>query len=138
MKTPVIADSSALVAQASTVDHDHNLAVSLSIHIKKTNRALIIPGEIFAETLNVLGKKVNHELSVETGWKFLESKELSIMEATLQIRKKTLEKFQRQPKSVSFTDCLVMAFADEFETNEIFGFDETFAKNGYKRLGIDK
>ena len=61
-----------------------------------------------------------------------------IAETTLEVRIEALEKFQKQPKSVSFTDCIVMAFADEYETREIFGFDDAFRKNGYIRFGIDK
>jgi predicted nucleic acid-binding protein len=35
-------------------------------------------------------------------------------------------------QSPSFVDCLVMVYADVCKTTEIFGFDETFAKNGYR------
>lgn len=54
------------------------------------------------------------------------------------IRLRALQNFQNQPAYVSFTDCVVMAFADEYETKDIFGFDEAFRKNGYIRVGIDK
>ena len=43
-----------------------------------------------------------------------------------------LERFARQPASVSFTDCLVMSLADRVGTKLIFGFDEVFRKNGYR------
>jgi hypothetical protein len=32
----------------------------------------------------------------------------------------------------SFFDCLVMAFARQYQTPYIFGFDEVFAKNSYR------
>ena len=35
-------------------------------------------------------------------------------------------------QSPSFVDCLVMTSADYYQTQEIFGFDEVFAKNGYR------
>jgi predicted nucleic acid-binding protein len=35
---------------------------------------------------------------------------------------------------VSFTDCVVMAYADAFQTKDIFGFDKQFADAGYTRL----
>jgi predicted nucleic acid-binding protein len=35
---------------------------------------------------------------------------------------------------VSFTDCIVMANADEYGTKTIFGFDTDHAKNGYEIL----
>ncbi len=31
----------------------------------------------------------------------------------------------------SFIDCLVMVTANQYQTEDIFGFDETFRKNGY-------
>ena len=45
------------------------------------------------------------------------------------------EKLKNQALSVSFTDCLVMVFADKYKTEEVFGFDEAFGKNGYKLPG---
>jgi predicted nucleic acid-binding protein len=44
------------------------------------------------------------------------------------------EKFAELPQSVGFTDCLVMATADEYETSDIFGFDKQFADAGYTRI----
>jgi predicted nucleic acid-binding protein len=37
-------------------------------------------------------------------------------------------------EAVSFTDCLVMAVADEYGTKDIFDFDKQFADAGYIRL----
>jgi hypothetical protein len=45
-----------------------------------------------------------------------------------------LEKFGDLPQGVSFTDCLVMAVADEYGTPGIFGYDKQFADAGYHRL----
>jgi predicted nucleic acid-binding protein len=45
-----------------------------------------------------------------------------------------LRKFETLPQAVSFTDCLVMATADEYETRDIFGFDKQFQDAGYNRL----
>ena len=44
------------------------------------------------------------------------------------------EKVQTLPQGVSFTDCLVMATADDYETRDIFGFDKQFQDAGYNRL----
>ena len=136
--TPIIADSSALVSLSSITDNNHQIANRQSLQIEKTDRQVIVPGEIFSETLNVLGKKVSKEIAIRTGSKIIKTKMFIIAETTLEVRIEALEKFQKQPKSVSFTDCIVMAFADEYETREIFGFDDAFRKNGYIRFGIDK
>ena len=136
--SPIIADSSALVSLASITDSNHQLAISLSNQLTKTNRQLVIPSDVFAETINTLGKKVSHNMAFGTASEILKSDSSIITEANPTIRQNALDKFQNQPESVSYTDCIVMAFADEYETKEIFGFDEVFRKNGYIRLGIDK
>lgn len=134
---PVIVDSSALISLASTTDQNNALATQVSNILQESNRPIILPGEIITEVINVLGKKETHSKAFSVGKELINSSEYIITETTPKIRQLSLKKFEAQPGSVSFTDCLVMAFADEFETKEIFGFDETFKKNGYVRVGID-
>jgi hypothetical protein len=40
----------------------------------------------------------------------------------------------RQGSQVSYTDAVVMAVADEYQTQKIFGFDEAFANCGYENI----
>ena len=136
MTNPIIADSSGLVSLALSTDSNHKQAVLIAGQIEKNNKTLILPGEIFAETINILGKKVSKEIAVFTADKILKSDLFQIVESSDAQRLSALEKFQKQPKSVSFTDCVVMAFADHFDTKDIFGFDGIFKKNGYVRLGM--
>lgn len=107
------------------------------LEIINSEASVIVPGEVFTELVNILGKKINHSVAIKTGKKILQQPELVIIETTDVIRRNAFEKFKKQPKLVSFTDCLVMAFTDFYETKEIFGFDEAFKKNGYVRIGID-
>ena len=137
MKTPIIADTSALISLASITDQNHILARKTSLFVKRGDYSLIVPGEIVTETTNTLGKKISHKIAIYTAVTLIGSNELAIIETTSNIRKEALELFKRQSESVSFTDCLVMVFADTFKTELIFGFDEAFKKNGYVRVGID-
>ena len=137
MNPPIIADSSALVSLATNTDNNHDKAVDIAESIKEHDLDVIIPGDVFSETLNVLGRKSSHQIAVGTAETILNSKSFIISETTVQIRKNALEIFRKQPHSVSFTDCLVMAFANHYHTKEIFGFDEIFRKNKYQRLGLD-
>lgn len=136
-KIPLVADTSALISLVSTTDRNHSPAVDLAAKIGEQKRPLIVPGEIVTEALNVFSKKISKEVALEAAKNLLGSGTYLIVETTPQIRGKALGKFKVLPRMVSFTDCLVMAFADEFETREIFGFDEVFAKEGYKRFGLD-
>lgn len=138
MTNTIVVDSSSLISLFSPADSNHDIAKILSEDFKSQKISLIVPGEIFTETVNVFGKKINHEIAVKYGKFILATDEYTLVDTNYQIRQNAFEKFQKQPKSVSFTDCLVMAFADEYETKEIFGFDEVFRKNGYRRLGLDK
>lgn len=137
MNSVVIIDSSSLFSLFSPQDSNHQLAKKLSSKLEEQNSSLIVPGEIFTETINVFGKKIDHQFAVKYGAFILKKDDYTLAETTYKIRQNAFEKFQKQPKSVSFTDCLVMAFADEYETKEIFGFDDSFRKNGYVRFGID-
>ena len=45
-----------------------------------------------------------------------------------------MSRLLRLSESVSYTDAVVMAVADEYETQKIFGFDEAFATCGYENI----
>lgn len=138
MTIPIIIDTSALISLVSENDSNYKRATEISRELQKVSKIPIIPGEIFTEFINVLGKKAGHEKAVEKGKIIFESAEYKIIETSPEIRREAFKKFVDQPRSVSFTDCLVMAFADFFETREIFGFDEVFGKNKYVLPGQKK
>ncbi len=138
MNYPIIIDSSSFISLGTITDSNYQKAAAISNRIGEEDRTIIMPGEIFTEIVNVAGKKIGHKAAMDQASKILSSKTVHIEETTSAIRQSALDKFNKQPKSVSFTDCIVMAFADEFETKEIFGFDDAFRKNGYIRIGIDK
>lgn len=138
MTSVVILDTSAFISLENIDDSNYKKATQISKKLSQKGSAVIVPGEIFTEIVNVVGKKTGHRAAILQAQKILSSASFTIAETDSNIRGSALEKFKKQPKSVSFTDCLVMAFADEFETKDIFGFDETFKRNGYIRIGIDK
>lgn len=138
MKQAIIADSSALFSLFIDTDKNHKKAIKIKEQYLKQGGMIVIPSEVFSELINILGKKFNHKSAVWAAKAVLDSKTFAIESALEKIRDAALKKFEYQPESVSFTDCLVMAFADEYETKEIFGFDDAFRKNGYIRIGIDK
>lgn len=136
MNKPVVIDSSALISLASLDDSNHHQSLSIVKQLEKMKRPLVLPGEIFTETLNVLGKKMGRTKQLEMGEDLLEGT-FVFLETTSQIRKASFEKLKKSASSTSFTDCLVMAIADSLDTNDIFGFDEVFRKSGYLRTGLD-
>ncbi len=138
--SPVIADSSALVSLASVTDSNHSRAVLYSQFLAKTSLPVIIPSDVIAETINTIGRKVGHQWAVEVGNELLGSRAYIIVDSNNDMRTVAFEKFkdQKAPSEprlksakASFTDCVVMAIADYYETKDIFGFDGIFKKNGY-------
>lgn len=132
MNSPVIFDSSGFISLSSISDSNHLKAIEIVKQIESQSKTVIMPGEIFTEIINVVGKKIGHYVAADQAELILDSKSINIYETNEKIRLEALKKFKAQKASVSFTDCLVMAFADNFDTKDIFGFDEVFYKNGYQ------
>ena len=133
----IIADSSGLISTFVQRDQNHNLAKKIKEKTIKDKNIIYLPHEVFSETVNIVGKKMGHEAAVDLGTTILQTDLFFVLPSNYALIKRALEMFYKQVQSVSFTDCMVMAFADEYETKEIFGFDESFKKNGYIRIGID-
>jgi predicted nucleic acid-binding protein len=137
MKPPIIADSSGLVSLISEDDSNHDLALRVAEELSGINSLIIIPSDVFSETLNVIGRKLSHELAISVGKEIISSSTYSVIETDGLLREAALSIFTKQAESVSYTDSVVMAFADSFKSKDIFGFDKAFNTNGYHRLGFD-
>ena len=138
----VILDSSALIAQINVKDLWHKKANTVSEFIERTDRQVILPAEVLAETLNRIGNNVGRQDAVlagnalmernETGDILITQSNMEIISATLNLLKTVSEP---QDKRASFVDCLVMATAAFYDTREIFGFDAVFGMNGFQLPG---
>ena len=131
---PIIADTSALVSLATETDQNHVPATQAAAQLREASRPIILPSDVLVETINVLGKKSGHETALKAAAGLLHSGSQFLLTETSQHIQAALEKFKNQPQAVSFTDCLVMAVADEYATLDIFGFDKQFEDAGYRRL----
>jgi predicted nucleic acid-binding protein len=140
--TFVILDSSALIAQINVKDIWHKKADGTAEFIAQTDRQIILPNEVFAETLNRIGNNIGRQEAVlagkallardATGDIQLTQSNPALLTATLNLLKTVQEVQDKRP---SFVDCLVMATANFYQTREIFGFDAVFAQNGYNLPG---
>jgi predicted nucleic acid-binding protein len=125
----IIADTSGLVSLFLPDDHNHEVALQAAEKLRSAHKDILIPAAVFVELLNILGRKVGHTTALAA------VSELSppFLVLTTQTNvSQALKKFEALPQAVSFTDCLVMAVADEYATSDIFGFDKQFADAGYK------
>jgi predicted nucleic acid-binding protein len=141
----VILDSSALIAQLNVKDLWHKKANTISEHIERTDRKVILPAEVLAETLNRIGNNIGRQEAVLAGTALMERHETGdvlithtntdVLTATLNL----LKSVQETPdKRASFVDCLVMATATFYDTREIFGFDAVFGRNGFHLPGNEE
>ena len=133
---PIILDSSALIAEINLADSLHEQAQAINDVLSQTQREVILPYEVFAEAINTFGKKVGRVEAAHAGKALLArhvSGSLRIVPSSETILAAALDRLQSaQGKNPSFIDCLVMVSADHYQTPYIFGFDEAFAKNGYR------
>ena len=128
----IIADSSGLVSLATDTDANHQAAVAAAQGLLAVPGTIIVPSDVFSETMNVLERRSSHETALKLASELAEGPFLVV--PTERVLQDALAKFARLPASVSFTDCVVMATADAYGTKDIFGFDEAFRKNGYRIL----
>ena len=127
----IIADTSGLVSLFLPDDQNHEVALKAAEKLRSAHKDILIPAAVFVELLNILGHKVGHTAALAA---VLELTPPFLVLTTQTNVSQALKKFEALPQSVSFTDCLVMAVADEYATSDIFGFDKQFADAGYKRL----
>jgi predicted nucleic acid-binding protein len=131
---PIIADSSALISLAVNTDHNHKLAVKTAEELEDASRPIMLPVDVFVETINVLGKRHGHDTALKVAHHLLRSDSEFILLVTKPYLLTALNKFRDQAQGVSLTDCIVMAIADDYGTKDIFGFDKQFEDAGYHRL----
>jgi len=136
--SPIIADSSALISLAIRSDSNHAAAVAFMEQLEGSGQFVVIPCEVFAETVNLLGKKFSHAQAIEAVDILLDGGSVFVVEDSGDdIRRNALDLFSDAPAGVSFTDCVVMKVADSVATKDIFGFDKQFEDAGYNRLVPD-
>jgi predicted nucleic acid-binding protein len=130
----IIADTSALVSLATDTDHNHTVATAEAAKLQDAARPIILPADVFVETINILGKRSGHETALQAAEALLRPGSQFVLVDTGPYIKTALVKFKDQPPAVSLTDCIVMAVADHYATKDIFGFDKQFVEAGYHRL----
>ena len=125
----VILDSSALIAQINVKDLWHEKADKIAQFIARTDRHVILPAEVFAETLNRLGNNIGRHAAVVAGQALLARHTtgdilLTHSNPTLAAASLGLLQTVEAPpdKRPSYVDCLVMATADFYDTREILTF----------------
>lgn len=134
VEQPIIADTSGLIALGTVTDQNHEPATNAAGQLREAQRSIILPTDVLVETVNTLGKKSGHQTALEAADALLEPGSHFVLVETTSHIKAALAKLRGQRSAVSLTDCIVMAVADHYNTEDIFGFDKQFEDAGYRRL----
>src|SRR3954470_8621412 len=118
----IIADSSALVSLTIKSDRNHAAAVTFVQKVAADNRTVVIPCDVLAETVNILGKKFGHTRALEAIDILFEGRAFVVEDIDERIRADALAWFRDVADGVSYTDCIVMAAANANKTKHVFGF----------------
>ena len=134
----VIADSSALVSLVKKNDSRHGEAMNERRFLNNRPINAILPAEVFAEAMNVIGKKISNPAAIEAAHAFVDAG-FTIVHSEPAMLLEAADRLAKHKASVSFVDSLVMVWADYYDTRTIFGFDAAFAASGYllPRAGVD-
>ncbi len=137
----IVFDSSSLVALLHAGDAMHEDALLIR-DLSRTQRGwqIVLPYEVYAESLNVIGRQLGRQAASTAGREILDlamQGQLDFVYPDASVLNRALMLQLEATGAPSFVDCLVMAYADEYDTETIFGFDATFRKNGYRLPGED-
>jgi predicted nucleic acid-binding protein len=130
----LIADSSGLISLTSDADHNYPHALRAAQQLEETQATILVPYDVFAETVNMVGKKQGHAKAHEVGQFLSTTAPFLVIDSSPAAREQALSQLLTLSASVSYTDAVVMAVADEYGTQKIFGFDEAFANCGYENI----
>jgi predicted nucleic acid-binding protein len=135
---PIIADTSGLVSLATDTDQNHEPATKAATRLREVSRPIVLPSDVLVETVNVLGRKSGHKTALKAASEILRPGSQFLLIETRPYLITALNKCENQSPAVSLTDCMVMAVADDYGTQDIFGFDKQFEASGYTRLEPSK
>jgi predicted nucleic acid-binding protein len=127
----LIADTSGLISLTVRTDANHAPAIEAAKPLRERKSTILVPYEVLVETVNVLGKRLGHDEAASVAYYLYQTTLFLVVDSSRKARQHALERFKTQPRAVSFTDCVVMAIADEYGTKAIFGFDADHARSGY-------
>src|SRR5262249_56403133 len=108
------------VSLATGTDQNHEPATKAATKLRTASRPIILPADVYVETINVLGKKSGHETALKVASELMHPESQFLLIETHMYLIAAIEKFKNQPPGVSLTDCIVMAVAGEYPHPDIY------------------
>ena len=123
--SPIIADTSALVSLATDTDHNHIPAKEAAAQLREGSRPIILPADIFVETINVLGKRSGHERALKAAAELLRPGSQFVLIETISY----LHRGPRSRRRPLYT--LVTSAIGEQSTGHLFKINASFSLISY-------
>jgi hypothetical protein len=79
---------------ATDTDHNHIPAKEAAARLRDVSRPIILPADIFVETVNVLGKRSGHETALKAANALLRPGSQFVLIETISFLNKALERFK--------------------------------------------
>jgi predicted nucleic acid-binding protein len=129
-KGVIIADTSGLVSLFSPDDRNHTEAINAAKQLTNDKKTILIPAAVYVEFLNVLGRKVGHEVALAAAAE-LTPPFLVLSEPANLPQSPALKKFANIPPAVSFTVHRIFSdLTNNFKMPGIIGLNRLLNKSG--------
>ena len=114
---PIAAGSISLTSDA---DRNYAHALRAAQQLEETKATILVPYDVFAETVNMVGKKQGHAKTYEVGQFLSKTAPFLVIDSSPAAREQ-LSQLLTLSASVSYTDAVVMAVADESGPGRFLG-----------------
>jgi predicted nucleic acid-binding protein len=118
METGSKADSSGLISLTSHTDRNYPNALRAAQQLEETQATILVPYDVYAETVNMVGKKQGHAKAHEVGQFLSKTASFLVIDSSPAAREQALSRLLILSASVSYTDAVVMAVADEYRPSK--------------------
>src|SRR3954453_3997133 len=105
----LIADSSGLISLTSHTDRNYPHALQAAQQLEETQATILVPYDVYAETVNMVGKKQGHTKAYEVGQFLATTAPFLVIDSSPSARGKALSRLLTLSASISYTDAVVMA-----------------------------
>ncbi len=89
----IVADSSGLFSLTSPVDVNHTHAVVAAKRLSSPQTTILVPYDVYAETVNLVGKKAGHAKAVDVAHLMHSTPPFVVIDSSSQARRNALDRF---------------------------------------------
>lgn len=123
----LLLDTSAIYATVVRQDRNHEAAARLFREQVQSGRGFVILDLVFAESLTLMKARWGAQAAVRVGKRLREPTVFQWRSLSPALEQQTWRTFERyQDKDWSYTDCAVLALAQQLGHSQVFTFDRHF------------